>query len=210
VPSGLTATRVLRGARHRISALDGRRAAVAQARDFARTASGPIRACWDLDNTLVDSGRLLRAGVELDEAVRTATPLAGMLEFHRALRAALPSADHFMLSARPAAMRADTLDWLCKHGFDVAPGALGLVPIPDAKPAVWRRLARGARLLVVDDLMWNHESDVPQPYRRLVKRAGQIADCYVGADTIAEIARDPERAGPIASHVAAELIAEAR
>jgi hypothetical protein len=183
---------------------------VRQASAFATAHRAPVRICWDLDNTLVDSGRLLHAGAKLHDAVRVAEPLQGMLEFHRAVSDTLPTADHFVLSARSAAMRSDTVAWLRCHRFDVPVTAICLVPTHDAKPAVWRRLARGARLLVVDDLTVDHESDSPRLHEGLAKRAAQIADSYVGAEMIEEIVANPARARPLAARVAAELTASRR
>jgi hypothetical protein len=204
---GLTPQRAIRGVRRRIRLRADCRAAVRQASAFAASHTAPVRVCWDLDNTLVASGRLLHTGTKLDEAVRVAEPLEGMLEFHSAVSDVLSAADHFFLSARAAAMRADTLAWLARHQLDVPPTAICLVPTHDAKPAVWRRLARGARLLVVDDLTRNHESGAPQPYESLTRQAAQIADSYVGAEIIGGIAADPSRARAVAERVAAELTA---
>ena len=59
--------------------------AVRQARRFGRSHPASVRVCWDLDNTLVDSGRLVHAGTPLREAVIDAEPVPKMLEFYEAL-----------------------------------------------------------------------------------------------------------------------------
>src|SRR5688572_30568704 len=54
-------------------------AAVVQARRLLRSHPAAIRVCWDLDNTLVDSGSLLREGRTLQEAIIDARPVPNML-----------------------------------------------------------------------------------------------------------------------------------
>ena len=81
------------------------RAAVLQARNFRGTGPNAVCVCWDLDNTLVASGALLRRGRTLEEAILEAYPVDNMLDFYAAMRMRLPEALHFILSARSASMR---------------------------------------------------------------------------------------------------------
>ena len=92
------------------------RAALRQARRHS-SHPAPIRVCWDLDNTLVNSGALLRAGHSLRDAIVRADAVPNMLEFFAAVHSTLPDADHFILTARVRAMRRDTETWLLRHGL---------------------------------------------------------------------------------------------
>ncbi len=165
----------------------------------------PVRICWDLDNTLVDSGALLRAGHTLEDAVATAVPLPGMLELVGALRARLPDAAHVVLSARRRALRADTHAWLRTHEIELHDRDVLLVPRAGDKPRVWRRLARGGRLAIVDDLTFGHEGPAPQPYAELVAEARAIADVYLGVEDIARLGADPQAVAALADRTAAAL-----
>ena len=164
--------------------------AVRQARRFGRSHPASVRVCWDLDNTLVDSGRLIHAGTPLREAVIDAEPVPKMLEFYEALRAKLPDAQHFILSARMSSMRRDTLVWLQRHGLTPQDGAVCFVPQAKAKVKVWRQLARDGQLVIVDDLSYNHESDSPDVYHELVHIAQRTARVYIGLEQIGQIAAD--------------------
>jgi hypothetical protein len=160
-----------------------------QARAFVSGRRGVTRVCWDLDNTLADSGSLLRSGKTLAEAIVAAQPVPNMPEFFRALQIALPEADHFLLSARLPSMRPDTLAWLRGH-LGVTDMALCLVPYPDAKTKVWRSLAAAGPVVIVDDLSFGHEGDQPSVHVTLVEAARQSATAYVGLDEIRRIAGD--------------------
>ncbi len=173
--------------------------AVRQVERFIRASKAPIRVCWDLDNTLVGSGRLIRAGRRLDEAISEAEPVPNMLEFYWAMAAILPNADHFVLSARRRSMYEPTLEWLRRFGLNPTPNSLCLVPYADAKPAMWERLAMGGRLVIVDDLSYDHESPEPSTYQHLVFAAQRTAEVYIGLDQISRIASD---------HVSADSIAD--
>jgi hypothetical protein len=166
------------------------RAAVRQARRL-RSRSGVIRICWDLDNTLVDSGRMLRAGKRLDDAIVEAEPVSNMLDLYEAMRAELPNAEHFILSARMRGMRHKTVAWLSRHGVSPADAAVCFVPYVQAKSKVWQELARDARLVIVDDLSYNHETDQVGIHHDLVAVAERLACVYIGLDEIAEISRNP-------------------
>jgi hypothetical protein len=144
--------------------------------------------CWDLDNTLVDSGTLLRSGLTLEEAIVEAYPVPNMLAFYCAIYTALPDAEHFILSARPESMKSDTLAWFRQHGLRAPESHVCLVPEARAKPRIWRELARSARLVIVDDLSFNHEADQPSVYQDLLDTASQLAAAYVGLPQIARIA----------------------
>lgn len=151
----------------------------------------PVRVCWDLDNTLVDSGVLLRSGLQLEEAIRQAEPVRNMLRFYRALEAAIPDAEHFVLSARLRAMRRETFMWLEQHSVALRRAAICFVPHVEAKPRIWRVLATDAKLIIVDDLSYNHEAETPLPYEELIELARGTADAYIGADAIGHISADP-------------------
>lgn len=165
------------------------RSAIRQAR---RHSSQPaaIRICWDLDNTLVNSGALLRSGHSLRDAIVRAEPVPNMLEFFAALHSTLPDADHFILSARTRAMRRDTVNWLLRHGLAHSDTALCFVPYVEAKRRVWEQLAGTSRLVIVDDLSFDHERDEPSRNHALIEMAQRLAVLYIGADEIATIAGD--------------------
>jgi SAM-dependent methyltransferase len=166
------------------------RATVRQARHL-RSGQGVIRICWDLDNTLVNSGALLRAGGKLEDAIVEAEPVPNMLDLFAAFRAELPNAEHFILSARMRGMRLETVAWLRRHGLSPADAAVWFVPYVQAKPMVWAELARDARLVIVDDLSYNHEQEKVDVYHDLVDVAERIAYVHIGLGDIAEIARNP-------------------
>jgi hypothetical protein len=128
-----------------------------------------------------------------------------MVDFYRALRAYLPDARNFILSARGGSMRDPTFEWLALHGIPVPKSSVCLIPDAQAKPKVWRHLARGAALIIVDDLSFNHEQEVPRLYEALVAEARRIAVVYVGLKAIAEIAADPCLVAPTAASVASAL-----
>lgn len=181
------------------------RSAVRQARQLCRSKAATVCVCWDLDNTLVDSGTLLRAGKQLKDAVIEAEAVPNMLDFYATVSVRLPNAVHFVLSARTRSMRADTLAWLRRHGVTLADGAICFLPYPSAKPKVWRQLARRAELVIVDDLSYNHESDQRQIYDDLVRSARGTASVYIGIDEIAEIAKDRGALDAVASRVVQAL-----
>jgi hypothetical protein len=184
-------------------ALDARRA-----RGVVRRATrvrAPVVVCWDLDNTLVDSGVLIRDGRPVGRAWVEAVPVPGMLAFASALRARLANAAHVVLSVRTREVRAETLAWLEREQFALGADDLWLVASPEDKPAVWHALARNARLVVVDDLTHGHESAEPLAYDRLVEEARRTADVYVGAAEIARVRADPDEADRLARRVADRL-----
>ena len=181
------------------------RAAVRQARRL-RSRRG-VRICWDLDNTLVNSGALLRAGGRLDDAIVEAEPVSNMLELFEAIRAELPGAEHFILSARMRGMRRDTVTWLRRHGLSPGDAAVFFVPYVQAKPKVWKELARNASLVIVDDLSFNHENEQVGIYHDLVDSAERIACVYIGQDEISEIAGNPTAVGVVVSRTAKSVAA---
>jgi hypothetical protein len=179
-------------------------AAVRHARRLRREQPGTVLVCWDLDNTLVDSGSLLRLGRQLQEAIVDGEPVPNMLAFYAALGDGLPGAGHVILSARTPAMRSDTLAWLSRHGLAPADGTLWFVPHAAAKARVWQTLARSGPLVIVDDLTYDHEAEAPSVYHDLVETARRTAAVYIGVDEIARIAGDPDEvAGIVAEAVAA-------
>ena len=176
-------------------------AAGVQVRRLCRS-SPPVRVCWDLDNTVVDTGRLLREGARLEDAVVAAEPVPNMLSFFAALGERLPEAENVIVTARRRSMRRATHDWLRGHGIAAASTSVCLVPYAEAKIALWRRLAAGAQLVIVDDLSYGHEQGHPSSNRELIEIASATADVYVGRDEIAAIAED---AGSVAAVVSAAL-----
>ena len=180
-------------------------AALRQARRFDRAHPAKIRVSWDLDNTLANSGALLRTGTQLQDAIVSAEPVANMIAFYRRIHELLPRAGHFILSARTPSMRADTLVWLGRHGVDSEDGAVCFVPYAEAKRRIWKRLARGAQLMIVDDLSYGHEAVQPSIYRELADFARQTARVYVGFDEIARIAADADAIDVVAAAAVAAL-----
>jgi hypothetical protein len=138
----------------------------------------------------VNSGALVRVGKRLDEALVEAQPMPNMLALYEALHAQLPGAEHVILSARLRAMRPNTFAWLERHGLTHSDDAVCFVPYAEAKPKVWRTLARVAPLVIIDDLSYGHEGDQPSVYHELVRVANETAAVYVGLDEISRIAAD--------------------
>src|SRR5438876_12015123 len=98
--------------------------AIKQARRLCESYPATVRICWDLDNTLVNSGVLIRVGKHLQDAVVEAQPVSNMLAFYEAMRIKLPEAEPFILSARMRSMRRDTLVWLGRYGLAPRDGAV--------------------------------------------------------------------------------------
>jgi hypothetical protein len=151
---------------------------------------------------------MLFAGRPLAEAVVDAQPVPNMLELFRTLRAGLPGAAHFVLSARPRSMRRATLTWLWCHGVTAPRAVVCFVPTADAKPQVWAQLGRDALLVIVDDLTHDHESGRPIVYAELVESARRIAHVYVGVDDITWIKTDPGAVAAVAERTAVSLTQE--
>lgn len=179
-------------------------AAVRQARR-ARSDQATVRICWDLDNTLVNSGKLLHEGRLLNNAIVEAEPVSNMLELYNAIRVGLPQAEHFILSARLPGMRAETLTWLERYSLIQADSTICFVPSVQAKRNVWEELARGGALIIVDDLSYNHEADQVSVYEDLVDVARHLALVYVGLDDIAAIAVDPAAVHALVSTIESVL-----
>jgi hypothetical protein len=196
---------MLRGAKRSVVDRWETRAAVRQARIFRRSHQAKIRVCWDLDNTIVNSGALIRVGKRLQDAIVEAQPVPNMLSFYRAVQKELPNAEHVILSARTRSMRADTIAWLRHQGLAPKESAVCFVPCVQAKRKVWDQLARDGRLVIVDDLSYNHESDQPSVYEDLVEYAEQLAWVYVGLRHISEIAADPRAVETVTSWLVESL-----
>lgn len=196
----LTVRRIRDATRHAFAA---RRARGAIRR--ATLVDAPVVVCWDVDNTLVDSGTLIRDGRSVRRAWVDAVPVPGMLAFASALRAQLGDAAHVVLSVRPGCLRTETLAWLERERFELSAGDLWLVASPEDKPAVWRALARNAVLVVVDDLTYGHERVQPLAYTSLAVEARQTAAVYVGADEIARVRSNPDEAERLAREVTDRL-----
>ena len=162
--------------------------------------------CWDLDNTLVDSGALIRAGTPVLGAWVEADPVPGMLEFASALADSLPEAVHVVLSVRTRSVRSATIEWLARHRVTtVSADDVWFVATPAAKTDVWRVLAETSRLVVVDDLGYGHELPEPLVDHRLVAEARRIADAYVGLEEIERVRADPLRAVDAARDLAGRV-----
>jgi hypothetical protein len=180
-------------------------ATVKQAQRIGPLQPEAILICWDLDNTLVNSGKLVRVGMPLHEAVIEAQPVPNMLEFYEALHEQIPRGEHVILSARPRSMRPDTLAWLDRHGVMHKDSAICFVPSAEAKPDVWRTFARAAPLVIVDDLSYNHESDQASVYHELVRVAERTASVYIGLDEISCIAADAGAVGGVVARTIESL-----
>ena len=199
---GVGVRRALGRIKWRIARAASVRRAVGQARSFASAQPTAVRICWDLDNTLVASGKLLARGLTLDRAVVDAYPVDNMLDYYDAVRNALPEASHFILSARPANMRGATQTWLEQNGLTPERSAVCLVPEPDIKPRIWAELARGTQLVIVDDLRFNHEAEIPDLYHDLIDLADDVAVAYIGGETI-----DRLETGEVTPTAAAQTLA---
>jgi len=143
----------------------------------------------------------------LDDAIVEAEPVSNMLDLFEAICAELPDAEHFILSARMRGMRRDTVTWLDRHGLSPADAGLCFVPYVQAKPKVWQELARDARLVIVDDLSFNHEQEQVGVYHDLVDFAERIACVYIGLNEISEIAGNPTAVGAVVSRTAEAVAA---
>jgi len=179
--------------------------AVKQARRLCQANPAEVRICWDLDNTLADSGSLLKSGLPLREAVKLARPVRNMIAFVEALKAALPDAEHFILTARPSGMRIDTVDWLNQHGLGQSDAAVCLVPTPEAKRKVWKQLAMRSQLIIIDDLSYGHENQQPSSHVGLVDFARRTASVYLGSNEIAQIIANPRAGEEIAASAVKNL-----
>jgi hypothetical protein len=181
------------------------RTAVKQARTFCSARPSRVRVCWDLDNTLVDSGTLIHAGTQLASAIVDAEPVPNMLDFYRAMKTKLPDAEHFILSSRLRSMRPDTALWLRRSGVPFDDSILCLVPYVQAKRRVWAQLARDGALVIVDDLSYDHEADTPSIYQELVRFAEETATVYIGLEQIAEIKSNAAAIEEVAARTAESL-----
>jgi len=128
-----------------------------------------------------------------------------MLEFYRAMETGLPDAEHFILSARARSVRAETMKWLERYSVSSRDGAVCFVPFAEAKPRVWRYLARNTRLVIVDDLSYAHENDQPSLYEDLVQVAQETAWIYIGLDEITEIMSSSSAVESVRSRVLESL-----
>lgn len=186
------------------------RSAIRQARHFRRIHPSAVCVCWDLDNTLVDSGTLIRGGAQLREAIVDAAPVPNMLEFYKTVVRRLPAASHFILTARPSAMRTETLAWLAQNGVACAETSVCFLPHAHAKPRVWQRLSIGAPVVIVDDLSYDHERPDISLYADLVTVARKVASVYVGLDEILRIAADADEVEPTAALIASAVAEDVR
>ena len=177
------------------------RTATTAAKRACREHPAAVRVCWDLDNTLVDSGRLIRAGRRLEDAIVEAQPVPNMLAFRSALWEALPDAHHLIVSTRTASMRADTSAWLRRHDLATIEAGMVFVPRVDVKRRVWPLLARNASLVIVDDLRYRHESPQPRIYEDLVDFARNTACVYVGHEEIGRIAGEAGEIEPVVAAI---------
>lgn len=165
----------------------------------------PVIVCWDLDNTLVDSGPLIRTGRSVSQAWLEAGAVPGMLAFAAELRARLVGAAHVVLTVRTRKVRAATAAWLERERFELGADHLWLVGAPEDKAPVWRALRQNAPLVVVDDLTYAHEQAEPLVYEALMEEARQVATVYVGAIEIARVRAEPQQAELLAQDVVEQL-----
>jgi hypothetical protein len=161
--------------------------ALRQVRSLCASNAASVRVCWDLDNTLVDSGTLLHGGATLEDAVLEAEPAPNMLEFFEAVRKKLPEAEHVIVSARRRSLRHATNEWLRRHWRSTIGRDL-LFSLPHATVKLWEHLARDAQLAIVDDLCYGHENERPSRHLELIEIATHTADVYLGCDEISQIA----------------------
>jgi hypothetical protein len=78
------------------------------------------------------------------------------------------------------------------------------MPTPSSKYG--DKLARGARLVVVEDLSYDHEAAEPSIYEHLVELAEQIALTYIGLDQSSQITASASVAEAIASEVVEAVV----
>ena len=123
----------------------------------------------------------------MKDAAVEAEPVPNMLDFFEALRKELPEAEHVIVSARRRSLRRATNRWLRLHGGVARSIAICFVPYPQAKVRLWKHLARGAQLVIVDDLCYGHENEKPSRHLELIEIAAQTASVYVGYDQISQI-----------------------
>lgn len=176
-----------------------------QVQRVLRSYPADVRICWDLDNTLVNSGALLQQGMTLRDAVVEAHPVPNMLAFFEAIQTRLPEAEHVIVSARRRSMRVATDAWLRRYGLTTKSGTVCFVPGANAKVRVWNVLASGSHLVIVDDLSHNHEAGEPSSYEDLVVAAGLTARVYVGREQIDRIVRNRHEVETIASETVDSL-----
>lgn len=201
MPTGIGMRRFLRRARTSWETA----AAVAQVRRLLRSHPASVRVCWDLDNTLVDSGSLLRVGKTLRDAVIEAQPVPNMLAFYEVMRERLPEAEHVIVTARRRSMRPATETWLLEHGVSAGRETVCFVPYAHSKVRLWRQLARDAQLVIIDDLSYGHETEQAGLYTDLVAEATRTAAVFVGCDDIARISRRKSAVNEVGSETIASL-----
>lgn len=184
--------------------------AAAGARRLTRGAREAIAiVSWDLDNTLVDSGSLLRIGRTLDEAISEASPVPNMLRLVEELRG-IDGWLHVVLTARPRRLATATSAWLERNGLGGATAGVMYVPRAELKVRIWRRLSAAAPLVVVDDLGYGHEHAEPSVHTDLVARVQAVATAYIGAAAISSIAADADAVATAAGSVRGAVASLAR
>jgi hypothetical protein len=144
----------------------------------------------------------------LQDAVVEAKPVPNMLEFCEKVRTQVPDAEQVFLTARIRAMRLDTYAWLRTYGLAPSDEAVCFVPNAQAKPKIWGQLARDARLVIIDDLSYDHESDQPSIYHDLVEFARRTASVYIGFEQISQIAADARAVDAVAAALVQSLVDE--
>lgn len=160
----------------------------------------------DLDNTLVDSGRLLRQGLPLRRAAYEGALITASADLVEELRSRDRELCVFILSARPLGMRAGTRAWLGEQLRASAALPLWLVPEAYDKIRFWREARRYFRnLIIVDDLCYGHESGTPASYLEIVAAAEHYATRYIGREEIENLKRNPELGKEIARSCAGAL-----
>jgi hypothetical protein len=142
----------------------------------------------DLDNTLADTWPVLKRHRDLFSRKRTKERLA--IPAFAGARNLLKRALHrqrlcFIVSARPYPTYFDTLSWLRQNEIVIPRARVILVSHPHQKLELVRMvLKRGFRVVVLDDLTYNHEHGEVLSYDGLIEDIRSLGVRYYGAEFI--------------------------
>lgn len=128
----------------------------------------------DVDNTLADTWPTL-VGPERSHRrrLRDVAPLPAIgAVAHDEPRAR--GASIVFVTHRPLWCRRLTRRWLRRHGYAATPWNVVLVARPAAKVAAIRRMSRGRRVTVWDDLTWGHETGAVRRYDEVVEALQEL------------------------------------